>query len=218
MPPAPRVAKAPVVRQVPKRPNAFAGMPQLAAMPTDLVGAGNAIADYLTKHRFSFPSRPDISVVPADQMAQLTATAPGLQANQRALGTVLPGGQVRLAQEMANLGVNGQSVTEVLHELLHATATGGNPAGGTQDQYMATEQATETMAQDLLPGIKHYLRIPPNSGGSLSYKPYVMAERYASAKATGTNWTSPQSRAWRANQFFTQPAQRQLINYPGASP
>ena len=188
-------------------------MPQLAAMPTDLVAAGNAIAGYLRQHRFSFPAAPQISLSAPDQMAEGQATealAPGV----RPMGIVFPGGRVKLSQDLADLGVTGQSVTETLHELLHATATGGNPSRATKDQIMATEQATEGMTQDLLPGVLHYLRVDPHSGGSFAYKPWVMQERYASAKATGTNWTSPQSRAWRANQFFTDPAQRQAIRYP----
>jgi hypothetical protein len=209
--PVPRTVKPPVRR--PPTPsqqhaNALARMPQLTATPGNLVDAGNAIAQYLGQHRFSFPATPQISVFPQDQMQGLS-----LQGGDP-LAQALPGGAVHLTQRMADLGVNGQSVTELLHELLHTTATGGNPSGANRDQMAATEQATETMAQDMLPGVMHYLRVPANSGASLSYKPYVMAERYASAKATGTNWTSPQSRAWRANQFFTQPAQRQLINYP----
>lgn len=191
-----------------QRAAALARMPQLAATPGNLVDAGNAIAQYLAQHRFSFPATPQISVVPQAAMQGRT-----LQGGDP-LAQALPGGVVHLTDRMAGLGVTGQSVTELLHELLHTTATGGNPSGADPNQQAATEQATETMAQDLLPGVEHYLRVDPHSGGSLSYKPYVMAERYASAKATGANWTSPQARAWRANQFFTQPAQRALINYP----
>lgn len=201
---------APSFLATPPRPlnaNALARQPEVAAAPTDLVGLGNDLKTFLAAHRFSFPSQPQVTYAPQDELQAQTAVG------AQPIAETESDGQIRISPRMQQMGVNGQTAEEMLHEMLHATATGGNPQNATPDQRLATEQAVETEAQDLLPGAMHYLRINPNSGYTLAYRPQVVAERLASAKATGTKWTSPQARAWRANQFFLAPAQRSLVTF-----
>lgn len=206
MPAVPRRPKTP-----PKR-TALERMPQVGAMPTDVVSMGNAMRDFLAQHRFSFANTPQIGLASQDEMVDpgTGVIPPG---GSMPLALTYPDGRVRVSPALAGMGVNGQSAVRMLHEMLHTTVSGRNPSGATRDQALATEQATETETQDLLPGVLHYLRIDPNSGGGMAYGRQVMAERYASARATGTKWTSPEARAWRAQQFLTAPDQRRLVTY-----
>lgn len=193
---------------------ALSRMPQAAQTPADMSSLAGAISDYLRQHRFSFPVAPTVAV--GDGAVNPTLAANGLTAPDP-LGSTT-GGNITISQRMANQPINGQSVMNMLHEVLHTTKTGGNASGATPDQQEATEAAVEGMTEDLAPGVMHYLRVDPNSGGSFPYSALVRNLRLASANATGGNWRTPAARAWRANYFLTSPDQRQLIPFQTKAP
>lgn len=197
--------------EAPLNLRALAHMPVLGQVPTNLPQMGQDIVNYLSAHRFSFPNKPTFSVVPQGQVAD--GLRSGVSGADPGYATY-PDGRIQIGQTYANMGVNGQTAEEMLHEALHAATGGGYPQDPTPQQEAGTEQAVESEAQDIYPGLAHYLGIKPNSGYTMSYAPLVKQERIASAKATGTPWTSPQARAWRANYYFTDPAKRWLAANP----
>jgi hypothetical protein len=73
------------------------------------------------------------------------------------------------------------------------------------------------MTQDLIPGVLKHLGVGDLGLGvkdipGVAYRTLVTRERLASAKATGTRWTSAKARAWRAQQFAILPENRVLLS------
>jgi hypothetical protein len=93
----------------------------------------------------------------------------------------------------------------VLHEVLHQV--GMNNELESQAQMPLEEGAVEAVTQDLRrPWL---LRVRGRDARvSLAYRSWVSSVRRASAGVTGTAWTRPEARAWRATLLTTSPRVR----------
>ena len=93
----------------------------------------------------------------------------------------------------------------MLHEVLHQVGMSRGLEGG--DDMAAEEGSVEAVAHDLRPA---WLRkvMGRDRPVPAAYPAWVASVRRASAAATGTRWTSPAARAWRAQLVATPPLQR----------
>lgn len=93
----------------------------------------------------------------------------------------------------------------MLHEVLHQVGMARGLEGGDD---MATEEGSaEAVAHDLRPA---WLRrvMGRDQAVPVAYPAWVASVRRASAAATGSRWTSPAARAWRAQLLATPPLER----------
>jgi len=93
----------------------------------------------------------------------------------------------------------------VLHEVLHQVGMANDLKGG--DEMSTEEGAVEAVTHDLRPALLRRLQ-GRDVNVPVAYRSWVTSVRNASARATGTRWTSPAARAWRARLVATPPAAR----------
>ena len=93
----------------------------------------------------------------------------------------------------------------VLHEVLHQVGMANDLHGG--DEMSTEEGAVEAVTHDLRPTLLRRVR-GRDVNVPVAYRAWVTSVRNASARATGTRWTSPAARAWRARLVATPPAAR----------
>jgi len=96
-------------------------------------------------------------------------------------------------------------VVVVLHEVLHQVGMANDLEGG--DEMPTEEGAVEAVTHDLRPVLLRR-HIGRDVNVPVAYRSWVSAVRTASARATGTRWTTAAARAWRARLVATPPAAR----------
>lgn len=164
------------------------------------------VVNYLRAHRFTVPDGLTVTVAP------LASIASGSLAGTTPLAEAGPG-QIT-ASPVLEQWPFGYQLATLLHETLHETPTGGSYQyqNFTDTLTLANEQATESMAQDILPALLRSQGIAPKTVVAWAYTGLVRRERVVSAQSCRCSWKSPAARAWRAAYFFTNPMDRELIN------
>lgn len=98
-------------------------------------------------------------------------------------------------------------LTALLHEVLHQV---GMERGLEEGGHMSVEEgAVEAVTHDLRPALMRRIG-RPDAQVAVAYHRWVASVRTASARATGSSWTSSRARAWRATLLATPPRERSI--------
>jgi hypothetical protein len=171
------------------------------APPAQIDHVESAVVQYLEGHSFTLQGPISIRTMQSRRYA----------------GMALPAGEILLDRTVSSLADNDAELPALLlHETLHETLTGGAGTAMTHAQFVANEQATESTALDLLPGLLRSMGWGRravsdavfNATQGSAYWSLVRKERMASATICHAPWTSRCARGVRAGWFLTPPAQR----------